>query len=125
MNFRFVARAVLLAALAVSSTLLVLPGRRKRRVPEEVTLISLCRARPLAVPPARRLRGQGLDRLFQRGAPRERLSTSASVDRRRFAPVQFGFDSYTVSSSELGKVQVSGKCNEAFFGILDHCRVSG
>lgn len=31
--------------------------------------------------------------------------TSSSVDRRRFAPVQFGFDSYNVSASEMGKIQ--------------------
>lgn len=29
---------------------------------------------------------------------------AANVDRSRFAPVQFGFDSYTVSSSEQAKV---------------------
>lgn len=30
---------------------------------------------------------------------------SGNVDRNKFAPVQFGFDSYTVSGSEQGKVQ--------------------
>jgi peptidoglycan-associated lipoprotein len=29
---------------------------------------------------------------------------SGSVDRRRFSPVHFGFDSYTVSAAEQGKV---------------------
>ena len=29
---------------------------------------------------------------------------SAGVDKRRFAPVQFGFDSYVVSGSEQSKV---------------------
>lgn len=30
---------------------------------------------------------------------------SSNVDRNKFAPVHFGFDSYTVSGSEMGKVQ--------------------
>ena len=31
--------------------------------------------------------------------------TSSAVDRRRFAPIQFGFDSYTVSASEQNKIR--------------------
>jgi len=30
---------------------------------------------------------------------------SGSVDRRRFAPIQFGFDSYAVSAAEQSKVR--------------------
>jgi peptidoglycan-associated lipoprotein len=43
--------------------------------------------------------GSPLPERFEGGA-----FMSSSVDRRRFAPIQFGFDSYTVSASEQGKI---------------------
>jgi peptidoglycan-associated lipoprotein len=102
MNFRFVTHAVLLAALAVSSTSCASWKKKKKSAGGSDS--DFVQGTPIGGSSSEAASGTGL------GSPLPERSegaafTSASVDRRRFAPVQFGFDSYTVSSSELGKVQ--------------------
>jgi peptidoglycan-associated lipoprotein len=102
MNFRSVTRAVLLVALAVSSTSCA--SWKKKKKSSGGSDSDFVQGTPIGGASSEAASGSGL------GSPLPERSeggafTSSSVDRRRFAPVQFGFDSYTVSGSEIGKVQ--------------------
>ena len=99
MILRILTQSVLLAALAFSTTSCKTFGKKKKgqgiyNDTDYVNGSSLGGAGGAS--------GNGL------GTPLPERSggtfLGANVDRSRFAPVQFGFDSYTVSSSEQSKV---------------------
>lgn len=104
MNFRTVTRAVLLAALAVSTTSCASWKKKKKGSGYGGSDTDFVQGTPIGGVGSEGASGAGL------GSPLPERSEggafmSSSVDRRRFAPVQFGFDSYTVSASEQGKIQ--------------------
>jgi peptidoglycan-associated lipoprotein len=103
MNFRTVTRAALLVALAVSSTSCASWKKKKKGSGMGGSDSDFIQGTPIGGSGSESASGGGL------GSPLPERSEgsafmSSSVDRRRFAPIQFGFDSYTVSASEQGKI---------------------
>ncbi len=104
MNFLSLTRVILLAALAVSSTSCASWKKKKKGSGTGGSDSDFVQGTPIGGAGSESASGGGL------GSPLPERSeggafTSASVDRRRFAPIQFGFDSYTVSPAEQGKVR--------------------
>ena len=103
MTFRTLSHTVLLAALALSSTSCA--AFKKKKKSSSGSDADFVQGSPLGGSDASG-GGFGAGGL---GTPLPERSegssfTSSGVDRRRFAPVYFGFDSYVVSSSERAKV---------------------
>ncbi len=106
MNFRTITRTALLIALAVSTTACASWKKKKKGSGAGGNDADFVQGTPLGGMGSESgsAGGTGL------GSPLPERSEggsflSSSVDRRRFAPVQFGYDSYVVSPSEQGKVR--------------------
>jgi peptidoglycan-associated lipoprotein len=103
MNFRIISRTVLLVALAVSTTSCA-SWKKKKKGGMGGSDSDFVQGTPIGGAGSEAAAGGGL------GSPLPERSEggafmSGSVDRRRFAPIQFGFDSYTVSATEQSKVR--------------------
>ena len=105
MTFRTLSHTVLLAALALSSTSCA-AFKKKKKSSSNGSDADFVQGTPLGGSDAS---GGSFGSGGSLGTPLPERSegssfTSSGVDRHRFAPVYFGFDSYVVGSSERAKV---------------------
>lgn len=101
MNFRTITRTILLVALAVSTTSCA-SWKKKKKGSGTGSDADFVQGTPMGG--ADTASGSGLGSPLPDRSESGGAFTSSTVDRRRFAPVQFGFDSYVVSANEQGKV---------------------